>query len=333
MYDQILSFCDTNNYQLLTKKEDILTNQSVVEYVCPKHGIHKTKVTNILQGKLCYECSREGVGTRVWAHSLQERMNRYYHIALEKCKDLGYKLLSKENEIISYNTYVRYECPIHGEHTMKYGNLISGKHCPDCAHPKSQKIKDCNPMVKQYPKNKLTKEEVIHRVETCGGKVLNPEDYMNLRERNLDITCPRCGQVFTTSLALFTQHGGQLCNDCCGKQSVGELRIQKYLESHNISFIPEHCFIDCRDVKPLPFDFYLDSLNIAIEFDGSQHFCSGKKFFHKSYNFDTVKKHDDIKTNYCKENQIKLIRIPYWQIDKIDKILDKEINYSHEDIV
>lgn len=29
--------------------------------------------------------------------------------------------------------------------------------------------------------------------------------------------------------------------------------------------------------------------------------------------------HDKIKTEWCKNNNIKLVRIPYWDLDKIDK--------------
>ena len=34
---------------------------------------------------------------------------------------------------------------------------------------------------------------------------------------------------------------------------------------------------------------------------------------------------DTIKTIYCKENNIKLIRIPYTEYDNIEKILEKEL--------
>ena len=40
---------------------------------------------------------------------------------------------------------------------------------------------------------------------------------------------------------------------------------------------------------------------------------------------------DTVKDIYCKENNIKLIRIPYWEMNNIEKILDKEfINYNKD---
>jgi len=38
--------------------------------------------------------------------------------------------------------------------------------------------------------------------------------------------------------------------------------------------------------------------------------------------FEKTKFRDDIKTNYCKENNIELLRISYKDIDKITEILE-----------
>ena len=41
--------------------------------------------------------------------------------------------------------------------------------------------------------------------------------------------------------------------------------------------------------------------------------------------FDEIKMRDNIKNDFCEKNNIKLIRIPYWDINNIEKILEKEI--------
>lgn len=51
------------------------------------------------------------------------------------------------------------------------------------------------------------------------------------------------------------------------------------------------------------------------------------------YNLKQIQKRDDIKTNYCKNNGIVLIRIPYFDFDNISNILDRKIKNLHEDIV
>ena len=82
--------------------------------------------------------------------------------------------------------------------------------------------------------------------------------------------------------------------------------------------------------KTLPFDFYIPDLNICIEYDGEQHFepvdfgGKGKEYAEKR--FKAQQKRDNIKTEYCKNNNIKLIRIPYWEFDNVENILKQELN-------
>lgn len=90
-------------------------------------------------------------------------------------------------------------------------------------------------------------------------------------------------------------------------------------------------FDDCRNIKPLPFDFYLPDKNIIIEYDGEFHYIPIKvqKTDSEEVAIDRLnetKAHDKIKTDYCLKNQIKLIRIPYWEKENIETILLKEIN-------
>lgn len=257
MYERIMQFCDNYGYTLVTQKEELISRESVVEYICPIHGENETKATSILQGKKCYQCSRIDAGLHKWEHSANDRAKNYYSMAFDKCNELGYELLSSADDITSFKANVVYKCPIHGKHKMRFGNLVNGKHCPDCSN--AEKAELC----------KLTKDEVISKVEICGSEVLNPEEYINQKERNLKIRCPRCGEPFITSLILFTQHGGQVCENCYRKESLGELNVRKYLEKNGIPFKEQAWFPDCRDIKPLPFDFYLYTINTIIEFDGS----------------------------------------------------------------
>jgi len=60
----------------------------------------------------------------------------------------------------------------------------------------------------------------------------------------------------------------------------------------------------------LPFDFYLSDLNICIEYDGIQHF-KPIDYFGGDTAFILLQTNDQIKNEYCIENNIKLIRIRY----------------------
>lgn len=104
----------------------------------------------------------------------------------------------------------------------------------------------------------------------------------------------------------------------CKKISKGEWKIQNILEKQNIVFKKEFCFQDCKYIKELPFDFYLPKYNICIEYDGEQHY-KNIDFFGGEDALKKRQKLDNIKTNYCKENNIKLIRIPYTDFNILNK--------------
>lgn len=106
--------------------------------------------------------------------------------------------------------------------------------------------------------------------------------------------------------------------------SSGEERIISILNKEKISFEREKTFIDLRKRK-LRFDFYIENLNGApavIEFDGEGHFLFVKKFYHSKSEFERAKERDRVKNEYCLANGIKLYRIPYWDLNKINSLED-----------
>lgn len=115
----------------------------------------------------------------------------------------------------------------------------------------------------------------------------------------------------------------------CIKRSYGEEIISHYLDNVNIPYKQEYIVKDCVNPKtsnPLRFDFYLPNYNIYIEYDGEQHFLyTGRGWNTKQHYIETVYR-DNIKNQYCKENGITLIRIPYTKTeDEIYEILKQEI--------
>ena len=309
-YQQIKSICDEKGYTLLTPREEIMNNQSYVTYICPKHGEYITKVGSIIERKSCYKCSREMAGLKKWRRTEKERHDLLYNRVVEKCEENGYELLTPFESDFMYKSYIQYRCPKHGIKQIRVGNLLSGKKCSDCNLENARK------------RYQLSKEEVFEQARLVGSNILNPEEYVNNTTKNLIAICPRCGKEFITSLKNLTQHGGQSCPDCTRKESIGERKVRQYLEEKSIRFKQEKWFSDCRDINPLPFDFYLPDQNCCIEFDGKQHYCDNHYFRH---GVSKTKDHDGIKTKYCEMNNIKLIRIPYWNINKIDILLNNEL--------
>lgn len=315
---KVVNFCKEHNYELLTNKADILTVESIIEYICPLHGKQQTKLKSILANKQCYSCSRKLALTKKAQTTLSFRQESLYNRALEVANLKHYIIITKKENITQNTSRIIYHCnnPLHSNHDMQISNFINGKGCPECATENASK------------RYSMPLEVAKERIETYGGKVLNWEDYKNYNVKNLKMVCPECGNIFITSANLFCQRQGQFCNVCSHLESKCERRIRKVLEKNNIFFEQEKWFPDCRDEKPLPFDFYIPQWNLCIEYDGEQHYTDRRyKDATFSDTLEYTQLHDKIKTEYCQNNNIKLIRIPYWGEYKIEIIVQKIIDF------
>ncbi|HFD2033423.1 TPA: hypothetical protein ACF2DD_002000 [Clostridium perfringens] len=114
-------------------------------------------------------------------------------------------------------------------------------------------------------------------------------------------------------------------------ESKGEKAIRLYLEKNKIGFIQEYRFEDCRCKKELPFDFYIPEYNLCIEFDGEQHH-KAFKYFGGEEKLKLTQTRDKIKDDYCKDNGINLLRIPYYKLDEIEEILDEEFDRLRKEL-
>lgn len=76
----------------------------------------------------------------------------------------------------------------------------------------------------------------------------------------------------------------------------------------------------------LELDCYNEELKIAVEYDGAQHY-KYIPYFHKTYEaFLNQRYRDYMKEQMCKENNIRLIRVPYTvKIDKIESYLTDKL--------
>ena len=135
-------------------------------------------------------------------------------------------------------------------------------------------------------------------------------DYRNCKT-NITCKCNKCGRIWSATPTNLLK--GKGCPSCA--QSIGERRISSWLKAHNIEFSQEHRFDDCCYQRPLPFDFYVPSLNTCIEYDGQQHYypvCFGGQAQDDAEKyFELCQTRDSIKNDYCKKNHINLLRIPY----------------------
>lgn len=105
-----------------------------------------------------------------------------------------------------------------------------------------------------------------------------------------------------------------------GLMSSYEEKIYKILINNNIYFEQEKTFYDLHKGS-FRYDFYIPNLNneqIIIEVDGEYHF----KKIKTRIEYERQKGHDRQKNSYCLAKNIKLIRIPYWEIKNIKTLND-----------
>lgn len=177
-------------------------------------------------------------------------------------------------------------------------NLLRGCGCPKCAGL-----------------NRKTTQEYIDEVSNINSNIEALGDYVNAKTQILH-RCKACGtKWFADPHHILRGSGCPVCNE-----SHGERIIRQYLNDKNVDFISQYTFDDCRYKKLLPFDFYLIDKNICIEFDGIQHF-EPVDIFGGTNALQEVRRNDSIKTNYCANKNIQLLRIRY--DDNITEKLDE----------
>lgn len=97
----------------------------------------------------------------------------------------------------------------------------------------------------------------------------------------------------------------------CLHQSFGSYKIEQILNQYNIPFEKEKTFETCRfpDTKEKGrFDFFINGK--LVEFDGKQHYEFVGGYFTQQ-SFKALQQRDKYKNQWCKDNNIELIRIPY----------------------
>ena len=220
-------------------------------------------------------------------------------------KDFNYKLLSS---YLGIHDPIILQCPNGHIYTTSFNSFKSnGCRCGKCKN------------LDTASKRRYSIEYVKEYMLSFGYTLLSTQ-YINNKQL-LEIMCPE-GYIFKMCFSKF-KNRNQRCSIC--KMSNGEQEIERMLKDFNILYSYQYCFDDCRNKECLPFDFYLPQYNYCIEYDGEYH-------YHYNYFGNTLldlmnrKYKDNIKTNYCQQNNIKLIRIPYWNFDNIENILKQQLN-------
>lgn len=321
-------FLKLENYRFACREREILNTMNI-EYwykdVKTKNFIWKSLHIHgdkYIYHKTVYVKSKE----KVWiecrnGHCFPKRPND--HLNYSGCPDCSEKRkMTKETfikkaikihgnkydyskvEYINNHTKVIITCKEHGDFKLKPNEHLNGVGCRICGN------KNC------HEKQKLTLKEFIEKANKIHGK--NRYDYSKVIYVNYKteviIICNRHDEPYPFKQKPNNHLSGQGCPLC--RSSKGETFIRNWLIKNKLEFKEQKRFKDCKYKNTLPFDFYLPQYNMCIEFDGEQHFIP-KKFKSKASNDEKLKNlkliqfRDNIKTEYCKNNNINLLRIKY----------------------
>ncbi|MBQ2396109.1 MAG: hypothetical protein II304_03575 [Bacteroidales bacterium] len=219
-----------------------------------------------------------------------------------------------DNNYTGCKTKMRFICDLHKEKGIQQNtvaNIVHSHHaCIYCG---------CNDL---WERKRTTIEQMKKECIRVGVKFVSRTSRNNECMVNYICQNHKDAGIQSTSWTHFKEYrnGCPLCN----KISKGEDEIYSYLIKEKIEFIKEYRFADCIHKRKLPFDFYLPKFNIIIEYNGKQHYKPVKIFGGQEKYEETILR-DKIKQDYCKNKNIKMIIIPYWDFKDIKTILDNEL--------
>ncbi len=257
-----------------------INNKTKIKIMCLIHGEFEQIPKAHLNGQGCKKCNKN-IPTN---EEFKQRLKKIYG------NELDYSLVKYEN----IRTKITLVCKKHGTFKQRPDHLLfDGMGCRKCNNEKIylNKAKEVHGDTYNYD---LVKYEKSHK--------------------QIDIICKKHGK-FKQLAYQHTNNSG--CPKC--KESKGEKEIRNYLLENNIIFETQKTFNDCKFKNKLKFDFYLPNYNLCIEYDGEQHFML-KEFWGGQKEFEKIQKRDKIKTQYCIDNNINLLRIKY------DKDIKLKIN-------
>lgn len=268
--------------------------------ICKIHGEFPISPANLLSGRGCRDC---GIQRRAL---LKIKRARDKFISAVYIKYDNMVDLSQFIYLCNFTRSIAI-CKIHGEFLISPSNLLGGNGCPDCVKEKRTAL-SIKKAEKKFRSDFYKKYK--NKFDLC--KFI----YLGRRIRSIAI-CQTHGEFLITAESLLAGHGCLRCN-----ASLGEIEISRCLDSLKINFSSEVSFSSLYTRRK--FDFYFPDYDLYVEYQGIQHY-EPIAFFGGEKGFKLRQIKDQYKRDWCKENNHRLLEIPYWDFDKIEEILKREL--------
>ena len=305
-FNIVAAKCKELNYTLLT--DSISRGSHEFQYICNSHSDSGIKTLTydrmINQNHGCWECGVERRGIK------HRRANEdKFREAVERM-GFVYKGYSYDNsDTTRKKVKIAYVCSRHTHKGLQYANydnlLRRAKGCTYCAGT-GRTMED------------LRSE--LNAMHNC-IEVIAYTDY----SFPVEVQCKKCKHLWRTSGISLTQ--GHMCPKCT--RSHFEKEVMHLLDLWDVEYVCEHRFEECRSKRELPFDLFLTVHNIAIEMDGEHHYMPIRRGSMTDEDAEEklkiTQEHDRIKTMFCENNGIKLIRVPFWERNRLKDYLGRAL--------
>lgn len=300
-FQRIHQLYDATELDFLTS-EFKNTNAKVTAY-CRKHGAIAHPAKYWLEGKGCEYCNGKFYPPDFLQMARKAQGQEYTYRGV--------------NKIVSTVSRVMVHCgnPNHKWHRMLVSLVLQGCKCCECAG--------------RHQSIEKRKANLLERVkEKFGdGRFLIAIDEYTTTHNPVTVTCLDHNYTYKIAPDILLNGAGG-CPYCTA--SEGEAVIKGWLENHNIPHL-WHAQIPNEDpTLPLQYvepDFWLEHLNLYIEYHGQQHYEDIKYFYKgkKIRSFAVQQHRDRYLRDYCQRHGHRLLEIPYWDFQHIGEILTDEL--------
>lgn len=274
-------------------------NHTTVKYICPLH-------------------EDKGVQEAAWGHFRTAKKGCPYCIGRHVTTEEAQNRVLNPN-IIFTSEYLGGEKPI-SCHCNKCGNDWISNRPLDLFHRKGGCPQCADNARGDY--HRKTQQEFVEDVNRINSNIEIVGEY-TLTKNKIKCKCKKCGTEWE-SIAANIRNASARCPYCRG--TIGERRIIDFMKKYKISYLTQKTFDDCKSDsgRKLRFDVYDVDNNILFEYQGEYHYKE------KPYYGDTDKAkksledrkiRDELKRQYCINNDILLIEIPYWELDNMEQFI------------
>ena len=292
---------EINPYIELLEPYENLTKR--IKCRCKKHNHISTKsVQEILAGRGCKFCGAEKVSEQKYLTNdeVQRRVSEIHpHIKLIEYKG-------------SHDSSSLWWCT---KHNKIFNKTLSAM----------LKTEDsgCDLCYKEtmWKNNSISQQEFEERLKRVHPEISLEENYKGYNVSTL-FYCAEHNHYFNSTPAYMLKR-----RNCCQKsfKTYKEEKMCCLLEDWGFDIIRQKSFDKCKDKNILRFDCYLKGYNTVIEYDGENHYYP-VRFGTQSY--ESAKKkheytveHDKIKNEFCRKNNINIIRLPYYEFHDMEYFL------------